>query len=175
MPSVKNWAFKMEMSMKKLLALLLCISAPALAKAPIDYYEMNVQKIFYNKDNSVKNNTLNLVSLYIVRNKNLAVQDTINAIKTVKDFAKKNKDVEKPDAYGRNAIWYAAALSNNQIYDVLVQNRDTLKEGANPDVKSIQGPLAGYTARQLHDMTREQIDAKLFSETGFTPMARQSE
>lgn len=138
--------------MKKLLLLLLCISASALAISAADQYKLNLNKLFF-KDSQGINNKFNLVTLYTRRSNALAVQDTINSPSI-------NKDFHSTDKLGRNAIWYAAALSNNTIYDIL------LKNGADPNLKSTQGPLAGFSASQLHNMTREQLDAKLLSETG---------
>lgn len=90
------------------------------------------------------------------------VYSTEDASEPYSDFALKSHRLalqpglkNQADEFGRTAIWWAAALGRNNTYDALV------KLGENPDVKPSQGPLAEYSARQLHDMSPEEIEGLL--------------
>lgn len=57
------------------------------------------------------------------------------------------------DSNGRNVIWWVALMGKKNIYNALI------KIGANPDVKSTRGLLAGLSARELIEMDPEEIEA----------------
>lgn len=57
------------------------------------------------------------------------------------------------DSNGRNLIWWVALMGKKNIYNELV------KMGANPDVKSSSGMLAGFSASELIKMSPEEITA----------------
>lgn len=61
--------------------------------------------------------------------------------------------IEGVDANGRNLVWWVALMGKKNLYNNLVNN------GANPDVKSTSGLLAGFSARQLIEMGQDDIDA----------------
>lgn len=64
-------------------------------------------------------------------------------------------NINHQDAFGRTAIWYAAATGKNILYDAL------LSEGADATITSTKGLLAGKSAEELHDMNRDEVDALL--------------
>lgn len=64
------------------------------------------------------------------------------------------------DHNGRNLIWWAALIGSKKAYNSLIA------KGANPDVKSTSGILAGFSARQLNDMSQDDIQA--YVESGAT-------
>lgn len=57
------------------------------------------------------------------------------------------------DSNGRNVIWWAALMGKKNLYNELV------RLGANPDIKSTGGLLAGFSAAQLIKMSPEEITA----------------
>lgn len=62
------------------------------------------------------------------------------------------------DANGRNVIWWAALMGKKNLYNALV------KIGANPNIKSSSGILAGFSAAELIKMSPEEIE--VFIEAG---------
>lgn len=62
-------------------------------------------------------------------------------------------DTNAKDSLGRTAIWLAALGGKNNIYNHL------LARGANPDIKSTNGEWAGLSARELNEMSPEEIEA----------------
>lgn len=85
-------------------------------------------------------------------------QDTINTIAQTLD--KRANDIiytkilkNARDEFGRTAIWLAALGGKKMIYNYL------LSRGADPDIKSTSGEWAGFSARELYEMSPEEIEA----------------
>lgn len=59
------------------------------------------------------------------------------------------------DSNGRNVIWWAALMGKKNLYNELV------RLGANPDIKSTGGLLAGFSAADLIKMSPGEIESAI--------------
>lgn len=57
---------------------------------------------------------------------------------------------QQADSYGRTALWWAAVMGKQKLYDKLVNI------GADPKVKSTKGILARYSPEQIIKMSPEE-------------------
>lgn len=128
MPSVKAGHLNREVMKKLFLFSLLCISIPALAMQPVRF-------------------TAHDAAL-----RNAIRQQGPIAIELIQELLPSGIDLNKQDNEGRTAIWFAALEGKNDIYDFL------LAQGVNPDIRSTSGDWAGYSARELHELDREDIE-----------------
>ncbi len=63
-----------------------------------------------------------------------------------------SQNINDIDRNGRNLIWWVALMGKQNLYNNMVKN------GANPDLKSTSGILAGFSARDLIQMDADDID-----------------
>lgn len=79
------------------------------------------------------------------------------AIEGITQLIEAGANLNNPNHEGRTAIWIAALEGKDDIYDFL------LSHGANPNMRSKGGQWAGFSAKELHEISREEIE-KLRSE-----------
>jgi ankyrin repeat protein len=80
------------------------------------------------------------------------VYDTQAQIRDLSIPDRPEAELNAVDSNGRNVIWWAALMGKKNLYNELV------KIGANPDIKSTSGLIAGFSARQLIQMSPQEIE-----------------
>jgi ankyrin repeat protein len=63
-----------------------------------------------------------------------------------------SQNINDIDQNGRNLIWWVALMGKKNLFNNMVKN------GANPDLKSTGGVLSGFSARQLIQMSPQEIE-----------------